>query len=84
MDTAQWVAFATVLAWWMVAALAVWRFGPGMHLRSVRCPVKKTRAMVAAEEHEVGFASLRVLDVTACSLYPGQRLACGKECLAHL
>jgi hypothetical protein len=84
MDAAQWMAFATVLAWWVVAGLALWRFGPGMHRRSVRCPVKKTRALVAADEREVGFAALRVLDVTRCSLYPGRQLACGKECLAHL
>jgi hypothetical protein len=84
MDAAQWMAFATVLAWWVVAGLAIWRFGPGVHRRSVRCPVKREEALVTALEGESGFASLRVLDVTTCSLYPGQRLACGKECLAHL
>ncbi len=84
MDTAQWMAFATVLAWWVVASLALWRFGPGVHRRSVRCPVQRTRAVVRAEEREAGFGELRVLDVTACSLLPGQPLTCAKECLAHL
>jgi hypothetical protein len=83
MDAAQWMAFATVLAWWVVAALAIWRFGPGTHRRPVRCPVKKTRALVAADEREVGFAGLRVLDVTGllaleaevALLHPRQRPA---------
>lgn len=84
MDTAQWMAFATVLAWWIVAALALWRFGPGTSRRSVRCPVKRAEAVVTALQGEAGFGGLRVLDVTACSLLPGQPLACGKECLARL
>jgi len=84
MDTAQWMAFATVLAWWVVAALALWRFGPGLHRHSVRCPVKREEAVVTGLEGEAGFGELRVLDVTACSLFRGQPLTCGKECLAHL
>jgi hypothetical protein len=84
MDTAQWMAFATVLAWWVVAGLAIWRFGPGSHRHALRCPVKREGAVVTGLEREFGFGSLRVVDVTACSLYPGQPLACGKECLAHL
>jgi hypothetical protein len=84
MDTAQGMAFATVLVWWVVAALAVWRFGPGVHRHSVRCPVKRTRAVVKAVAREAGFGELQVLDVTACSLLHGQPLTCGKECLARL
>lgn len=84
MDTAQWVAFVTALAWWVVAGLALWRFGPGSHRRTVRCPVKRAKAVVTADEREAGFGELRVLDVTACSLFRGQPLTCGKECLARL
>lgn len=84
MDSAQWMALATVLAWWVVASLALWRFGPGTHRRSVRCPVKREEAVITGLEGEAGFGELRVLDVTTCSLFRGRPLTCGKECLAHL
>lgn len=41
-------------------------------------------ARVVVELREGDFGSLRVADVNACSLFPGEPLACDKECLARL
>lgn len=72
-----------VLLAWSVAAYAIWKWGPGLRKRSVRCPEKKLRAKVLADQREAEFGSLRVTDVTACSLFAGAPL-CGKECLGRL
>ncbi len=73
-----------VLAAWTVAAYAIWRWGPGMRNRSVRCPEKKVRAKVLADQREAEFGCLRVADITACSLLPGAPVTCAKECLLRL
>jgi hypothetical protein len=69
---------------WTVAAYEVWKWGPGLRGRSVKCPEKKVRAKVMADQREAEFGCLGVADVTACSLFSGKALACGKECLTHL
>jgi len=73
-----------VLSAWAVAAYAIWRWGPGVRGRSVRCPEKKVRAKVVADQREAEFGCLRVVDVTACSLLPGAPVTCDKECLLRL
>jgi hypothetical protein len=73
-----------VLAAWTVAGYAIWRWGPGVRRRAVRCPEKKVRAKVMADQREAEFGCLRVADVTACSLLHGAPVTCGKECLGQL
>jgi hypothetical protein len=73
-----------VLICWMVVAYAIWKWGPGLRKRSVRCPEKRVGAKVLAEQAEGEFACLRVVDVRACSLFGNAPLECGKGCLARL
>jgi len=73
-----------VLAAWAVAGYAIWRWGPGMRRRSVRCPEKKTTASVMADQREAEFGCLRVTDINACSLLPDTPVNCAKECLLRL
>ncbi|HUU14650.1 MAG TPA: hypothetical protein VM182_13235 [Terriglobia bacterium] len=73
-----------VLAAWTVAGYAIWRWGPGTRRRSVRCPEKKIRAVVMANQSEAEFGCLRVTDISACSLLPGAPVTCDKECLVRL
>ncbi len=73
-----------ILAAWAATAYAIWRWGPGLRKRSVRCPEKKVKARVMADQREAEFGCLRVVDVTACSLLPGATLTCDKECLGRI
>jgi hypothetical protein len=73
-----------VLAAWTVVAYAIWRWGPGVRGRSVRCPEKKVRVTVMADQREAEFGCLRVADITACSLLPDAPVTCGKECILRL
>lgn len=74
-----------MLACWAVAAYAIWKWGPGVRKRSVRCPEKKLKANVLANHREAEFACIRATDVKACSLLPtGGVLTCSKACLARL
>jgi hypothetical protein len=75
---------AVILACWAIAGYAIWKWGPGLRKRWVRCPEKKVRATVLADQREAEFGCLRVVDVMACSLFSGKPLSCGKECLTHL
>ena len=72
------------LAFWVVVGYFIWKWGPGLRRRSVQCPVLKRRAKVLADQREAEFASLKVVDVKACSLLNGSLLMCNKECLTHL
>ena len=78
------VVVSLMLGTWAVAAYAIWKWGPGIRQRSVRCPEKGVLADVMAEQHEGDFGCLRVVDVKACSLVPGQMLTCDRECMAKL
>lgn len=83
MDAAQIVAVLGVASAWTVFAFTLRRWGPGRAKRSVRCPVKNVRAKLHVVQEESDFGRLRMADVTACSLYPHEPLACSKECLAR-
>jgi hypothetical protein len=72
-----------VLAAWTVVGYAIWRWGPGVRRRTVRCPEKKVRAKVLADQREAEFGCLHVVDIATCSLLPGASVTCGKECLGH-
>jgi hypothetical protein len=74
----------TVLAAWTVAGYAIWKWGPGLRKRAVKCPNTKRRAVVVADQREAEFGCLRVADVTACSLIPSRMLSCGKPCVSRL
>jgi hypothetical protein len=78
------IAIGAVFVCWLVAAYTIWKWGPGLRARRVRCPEKKLRAKVLADQREAEFAGLRVVDVTACSLLPERPLGCSKQCVARL
>ena len=78
------VAMVAVVVCWIIAGYAIWKWGPGLRKRLVRCPEKKVRATVVAEQREAEFASLKVVDVKACSLMPASTLDCSKQCMARL
>jgi hypothetical protein len=69
-----------VAAAWSVAGYAIWKWGPGLRRRSVRCPEKRRRATVLAGQREVEFATLQVFDIKACSLLDAVPPDCSKQC----
>jgi hypothetical protein len=77
------VAFVGLAAW-AIAAYAIWYYGPGLRRRSVQCPLLKRRVQVVADQREADFGSLKVVDITFCSVFDGQPDTCGKECLYRL
>jgi hypothetical protein len=73
-----------VLAAWALVGYSIWKWGPGKRNRTVVCPEKKVKAKVRADQREGEFGSLRVADVTRCSLVEGEPLTCDKACVARL
>ena len=73
-----------VLLCWAVLARAIWKWGPGLRSRSVRCPERRVSARILADQREPEFGSLRVMDVKGCSLLGKAPLACDKGCLVKL
>jgi hypothetical protein len=73
-----------VVVCWTILAYAIWKWGPGLRKRSVRCPEKRVGAKVLVEQREAEFACLRAVDVKACSLFGNTPVACGKGCMARL
>ena len=73
-----------VLICWVVLAHAIWKWGPGLRRRSVRCPEKRVGANVLADQREAEFGCLQVVEVKKCSLIGNAPVACGKGCLARL
>jgi hypothetical protein len=73
-----------VLICWAVLAHAIWKWGPGLRRRSVRCPEKKVGARVLADQREAEFGCLHVVGVKECSLLRNAPVACSKGCLAQL
>ena len=72
------LAIAGVAVCWIVAGYAIWKWGPGLRKRSVRCPERKLRATVLADQREGEFGTLRVVDVKTCSLTA--QMDCSKQC----
>lgn len=70
-----------VLLSWAVLGYAIWKWGPGLRRRSVRCPERRVGASVMADQREAAFGSLRVAEIGACSLLGNAPLACSKRCL---
>src|SRR5271157_3482054 len=73
-----------VLVCWAVLAHAIWKWGPGLRKRSVRCPEKRVHARVLADQREAEFGCLRVTEVKECSLLGNALVACSKGCIARL
>jgi hypothetical protein len=81
MDSIILLEIAAVLVAWAVVAFTIWKWGPGIRKRSVKCPNTKRTARVLADQREAEFGCLRVADIETCSLIPSQALTCGKGCL---
>ncbi|MGA2987005.1 MAG: hypothetical protein ABSG32_24670 [Terriglobia bacterium] len=78
------LALVGVVVCWTVAGYSIWRWGPGLQKRFVRCPESKLRATVLADQREAEFGSLGVVDVKECSLLTPAHPNCAKqsrECL---
>ena len=73
-----------VLIAWLVAGYAIWKWGPGKRIRSVHCPASGKRADVLAVQTEPEFGCLRAIDITRCSLIPGETVSCEKTCIGQL
>ena len=73
-----------VVVCWVVLAYAIWKWGPGIRRRSVRCPEKRVGARVLADQREGDFDCLQVVEVKECSLFENAPVTCGKRCLARL
>jgi hypothetical protein len=71
------------LVLWVIVGYAIWRWGPGLRQRSVRCPLLKRRARILADQQEADFGSLVMVDVKSCSLASGPARTCSKECVSH-
>jgi hypothetical protein len=84
MDHKIMLGIIVVLAIWTVAGYAIWKWGPGLRKRSVRCPEKSVRATVLADQREAEFGCLHVVDVKGCTLFPSAALNCEKPCIAKL
>jgi hypothetical protein len=82
MDNLLLLEIPTVLAAWAVTGYAIWKWGPGLRKRRVRCPEKSLKAVVLAEQREAEFGCLTVADVHGCSLL-ARGADCGKACLAR-
>ncbi len=77
-------AIVGVAVCWTVAGYSIWKWGPGLRKHFVRCPEKRLRATVLADQREAEFGSLRVVDVRACSLLTPAHPDCSKQCRACL
>ena len=77
-------ALVGVAVCWTVAGYSIWKWGPGLRKRLVRCPERKVRATVLADQREAEFGSLRVVDVKECSLLTAAQMNCSKECKVRL
>ena len=73
-----------VVVCWVVLAHAIWKWGPGLRRRSIRCPEKKVRAKVLADQREAEFGCLQVVQVRECSLFANAPVSCGRGCMARL
>jgi len=80
MTTIIGAAVIGVFVCWAGTTYAIWKWGPGLRKRYVRCPEKRLRATVVADQREAEFGSLRVVDVKACSLVTSAQLTCSKQC----
>ena len=78
------VAMASVGVCWTIAGYSIWKWGPGLRKRFVRCPERKQRARVLADQREAEFGSLRVVDINQCSLLTTLQPECSKQCRACL
>ncbi len=77
-------ALVAVFICWVAAGYAIWKWGPGLRKRFVRCPERKRSATVLADQREAEFGSLQVVDVKTCSLLSSVPLDCSKQCRARL
>ena len=73
------VAIVGVAVCWTITAYFIWKWGPGLRKRFVRCPERKVRASVLADQREAEFGTLRVVEVKECSLLTPAHPDCSKQ-----
>ncbi len=85
MEPIHWAAIGGVLCCWVVLAVTVTRWGPGVQRRRVKCPEKNQRASVLVENRETSYGFTQAVDIRACSFFPhGSPINCNKGCLQRL
>ena len=74
---------ATILAIAIVVAglSIIYRWGPGVVRRRVRCPEKNVAARVDVLRKEGTWGTLVESDVLSCSLFAEGSIDCSKKCL---
>ncbi len=73
-----------VVVIWVIGIAFLRNVGPGKVFRSVRCPEKNQRASLTVIYQEPIWGRLEPKDVASCSLLDGEKVTCGKQCLARL
>ena len=76
------LTLAGVLIAWVATFFAIRRWGPGLARHSLLCPEKEVPARVTFERKEGSFGSLKVIDVTECSLFPEAPVTCHRHCMS--
>jgi len=84
MDAQLLTALAISCGVLLVTAYAIWRWGPGLRSRAVRCPEWALGAEVLVRQVEAEFGNLKFTDIQHCSLLKDRPVDCGKGCLARL
>jgi hypothetical protein len=78
------VAVIGVAVAWVVNYSTIWKWGPDVRRRLVRCPEETGWALVEADHRETRFTSPQVVDVKSCSLKAISPLKCSKQCIGRL
>ncbi|MFQ5695300.1 MAG: hypothetical protein ACE5HB_04865 [Terriglobia bacterium] len=83
MEVALVAVFVLVVMVCLAIPYIVQRWGPWRAIRTVQCPEWGMDARITVVPKK-GATEGPVLDILACSLFPGQRLPCKKECMRQL
>lgn len=81
MNTWVWLAAIGVVAFWVGAAFAIRRWGPGLFRRRVFCPERKIATHVTAVASEAGYGEIHTTDVVKCDLLGSDPVTCEKRCI---
>ena len=81
------IVFAAVIGaavWWAADDDTIWKWGPDLKRRLVRCPEETGWALVEADHREKKLTPPQVVDVRSCSLSGVSPLKCSKQCIGRL
>ncbi len=70
-----------VLIAWILLFSLVHHFPLRVINRNLVCPLRKSPARVGFVRDEVSWGTFALTDVSSCTLLPGHRITCDKQCL---